>query len=88
MRSPVQRTPFVLRPWGETEGRVEREARERRILSVPRVSCKQVKMRRSRVKTVPLHTRENCPNGLLRKEGIRHSPEWELTYAFLLSVGL
>ena len=88
MRSPVQRTPFVLRPWGETEGRVEREARERRFLSVPRVSCKRVKMRRSRAKTVPLLPREDCPDGLLRKEGIRHSPEWELTYAFLLSVGL
>lgn len=45
-------------------------------------------MRRSRAKTVPLHPRENCSDGLLRKEGIRHSPEWELTYAFLLSVGL
>lgn len=88
MRSPVQRTPFVLRPWGETEGRVEREARERRILSVPRVSCKRVMMRRRWAKTVPLHPREDCPDGLLRKEGIRHSPEWELTYAFLLSVGL
>ena len=45
-------------------------------------------MRRSRAKTVPLLLRENCPDGLLRKEGMRHSPEWELTYAFLLSVGL
>lgn len=67
---------------------MEKEARERRILSVLRVSCKRVKMRRSRAKTVPLHPRENCPDGLLRKEGIRHNPEWELTYAFLLSVGL
>lgn len=67
---------------------MEREARERRILSVPRGSYKRVMMRRSRAKTVPLHPRENCSDGLLRKEGIRHSPEWELTYAFLLSVGL
>lgn len=45
-------------------------------------------MRRSRAKTVPLLLREYFPDGLLRKEGIRHNPEWELTYAFLLSVGL
>ncbi len=45
-------------------------------------------MRGRRAKTVPLLPREDFPDGLLRKEGIRHSPEWELTYAFLLSVGL
>ena len=64
------------------------DAWDGRFLSVPRVSCNRVMMRRRRVRTVPLLLRENCPDGLLRKEGIRHSPEWELTYAFLLSVGL
>ena len=45
-------------------------------------------MPRRRAKTVSSLSREGFSDGLLRKEGIRHSPEWELTYAFLLSVGL